>query len=498
MRVFPSRPAPVARVPAICFILTILVSLPSCGKTQSAEPEPPFSSNPLVVHGSEHLGWGQALQGVSGSAYQFFAYVDGASQLLPDASCRGGADTAPVDCVALLPSMTAGTHRLRMTAALLANGSFVESSKSAPLDLLVQPGGNTVAARSAAREPLLMPQAGHPLSGLAASASTEVDVDGTHLVARTLVTVLDAPSALAATPDGRIFVVEQTGAIRIWDAGALQARPAFNITDAARGSQGALFGLALDPRFSINGAVYVAYTSQDADGRLANRILRLTEVKGTLGQPAFVFDDPTGDIPPDPPRIGFGPDRMLYATFPAAAPSRNAAAYEGKLLRLNADGSTPSDNPGYSPIVSRDDAIAIAFGWQPGTRQLWRISRDGQGRYALGQIGLAVSPAAPAMYFPQDLTPASGAFYPAKGIAALAGNLLVAGTTGQMARVVFDPLHPNVVASAQGLFAGDLGKIRDMTIGADGAVYFCATGRPGVDSPAGSLVRLGDAAADVR
>ena len=452
--------------------VTILPGLTACvliaalgsgctGSSQDAPAaEPSFSTSPAIVHGSEHFGWGQV--GTAGS-YLFLAYVDGVPQSLPDAACQASADGAQFDCVSSLPTMAAGTHRLRITAAIQTGTGLVESPQSAPVDVLMQPMGNGAAAAGAATR----------------ASPAAISVDNTRLAVDTLADGLDSPSALATTPDGRIFLVEQTGAVRVWQAGTIQEPPAFNIIDAAGAGSGALFGLALDPDFANNGGLYVAYTSVDADGSFANRILKLRALNNTLGQAASIFTDRTASAPALAPRIAFGPDGKLYAAFPGATGMPSVpSSYTGKMLRLEVDGSTPRDNPGSSPVFSGDARIPLAFAWQPGARQLWQVARDQNAQETLRAIRPGGAPAAPAMTFLPAIGPSAAAFYSSNAIPSFAGDLFVSALAGQeILRIHFDPQHPERVVSQQPLLQSAVGRIADLAIGSDGALYFCTSNR---------------------
>lgn len=88
---------------------------------------------------------------------------------------------------------------------------------------------------------------------------------------------LDTPWAIDFAPDGRIFVTERPGRIRIVKGGKLQVKPWLTL-DVSESGESGLLGLALDPQFTQNGFVYVAYTYRAADGRFQNRLVRLRDV----------------------------------------------------------------------------------------------------------------------------------------------------------------------------------------------------------------------------
>ena len=95
-----------------------------------------------------------------------------------------------------------------------------------------------------------------------------------------LVGDLDTPWAIDFSPDGRIFVTERSGSIRIIKDGILQTEPWLTL-DVTESGESGLLGLALDPQFIRNGFVYVANTYRTGDGSLQNRLMRL---KGYAGR----------------------------------------------------------------------------------------------------------------------------------------------------------------------------------------------------------------------
>lgn len=177
---------------------------------------------------------------------------------------------------------------------------------------------------------------------MASGLITEVVADGLQL-----------PANLAFAPDGRLFLTEVTaGQVRVIENGHLRAEPFAKIDISTEGEQG-LLGLALDPEFARNGYVYLFY-SEARDGKpWRNRVVRLTERDGRGTDLRAVLDDlPIGgrhhSSGHNGGRVAFGPDGKLYVTLGDVGKPMNAqdkSKLTGKLLRLNADGSVPADNP---------------------------------------------------------------------------------------------------------------------------------------------------------
>jgi glucose/arabinose dehydrogenase len=118
-----------------------------------------------------------------------------------------------------------------------------------------------------------------------ASTRTGLAQNQSTLSTETLVRGLDTPWAIDFAADGRMFITERPGRIRIIEHGQLQVEPWAQLEAVAAGEAG-LMGLALDPQFSKNRFVYVAYTYRTTDGKPQNRLARLREDpktgKGTL------------------------------------------------------------------------------------------------------------------------------------------------------------------------------------------------------------------------
>ena len=187
---------------------------------------------------------------------------------------------------------------------------------------------------------------------------------------------LDFPDALAFAPDGRIFFNEKnTGNIRVIQKGVLQSSPFATLRISNNGEQG-LLGIALDPSFARNGFVYVYYTY--LDGSLYHgRITRFTAAGNTGTNPVHLFDvtDPTPQSTNhDGGYLKFGPDGKLYVQvgeFAVPSLSQDLSSNAGKILRMNPDGSAPTNNPFKGSLVYAY-GIRNAFGmdFDPNTHML--------------------------------------------------------------------------------------------------------------------------------
>ncbi len=199
------------------------------------------------------------------------------------------------------------------------------------------------------------------------------------------------PVALNFSPDGRLFFNEATsGTVRIAEIvnGQARLRPqAFAQLETAKGPESGMLGLALDPQFEQNRWVYLYYTEPDVSRRdrvpLRNRVVRFTERDGVGTDMTVILDDlgvsrravHNGGI------LGFGPDGKLYVTVGNAENECNSpdlSSLNGKVLRLNPDGSIPNDNPiPGSPVYALGFRNPFGMTFAPGTGRVWVTENSG-------------------------------------------------------------------------------------------------------------------------
>ena len=159
-------------------------------------------------------------------------------------------------------------------------------------------------------------------------------------------------TAFAQAADGRIFVAQQGGAIRVIKNGALLPTPFATVTVDSSGERG-LIGIALHPDFAANGYVYIYSTR--TDGGAHNRISRFTAAGdvAAAGSEVALVDLPnlSGATNHNGGGMHFGSDGKLYVGVGENANSalaQDLAHPFGKLLRFNDDGTIPTDNPFYA------------------------------------------------------------------------------------------------------------------------------------------------------
>ncbi|MEO8149339.1 MAG: PQQ-dependent sugar dehydrogenase [Bacteroidia bacterium] len=200
-------------------------------------------------------------------------------------------------------------------------------------------------------------------------------------VEETVAAGINKPFAFAFAPDGRIFVTEQTGKIRIIKNGALLTQ-AFTTVPVYYSGEFGLLGIALDPSFNTNHYVYVYYTIPGGDH---NRISRFTASGDTAvpGSETALFNFEPLDLTLNFHNAGslhFGPDGKLYLSTGENGHhqlSQDLTSYKGKILRLNSDGTIPIDNPFNTGSAARRSIWVyglrnpFSFTFQKGTNKLF-------------------------------------------------------------------------------------------------------------------------------
>jgi glucose/arabinose dehydrogenase len=324
-------------------------------------------------------------------------------------------------------------------------------------------------------------------AGLAPAAS-KVDV---------VVTGLEVPWALAFAPDGRLFVTERPGRIRVVTDGRLEREPVATLSVQASGESG-LMGLALDPDFAGSGYLYVCYTTAKA-GRAVNRLARLTLREGRAGSERVLIDDMAAASIHDGCRVKFGPDGKLYATMGDAAEAAHAQQREslsGKILRINPDGTVPGDNPfPGSPVYSLGHRNPQGLAWD-GRGRLIEAEHGSSARDEINHVEPGRNYGWPEVRgqvgdrrFVDPIIESKEDTWAPSGIAILGGDLFVAALRGQ--RLLRMTLAPDLggVTRVETVLRG-YGRLRDVVVGPDHALYVTTSNRDGRGSPAADDDRI--------
>jgi glucose/arabinose dehydrogenase len=198
---------------------------------------------------------------------------------------------------------------------------------------------------------------------------------------------LSSPTAMQFAPDGRLFVAEQGGRLRVIRDGALLPTPFLTLTVSSVGERG-LLGIAFDPQFATNRFVYVYYTATSPT--IHNRISRFT-ANGDVAVPGsevilLELDNLSSATNHNGGALAFGPDGKLYAAVGENANGSNAQSMSnllGKILRLNSDGTIPNDNPFLGTTTGRNQTI-----WALGLRNPFTFAfNPSQTQFFVNDVG---------------------------------------------------------------------------------------------------------------
>jgi len=261
---------------------------------------------------------------------------------------------------------------------------------------------------------IMLASAALPASAMAATAPTGFAV-------QTVVSGLNQPTSFAFASDGRIFVAEKTGAIRVIQNGQLVSTPVITLPDVNTYADRGIEGIALDPNFAQNGYLYIAYTHENDPsnytGNKTGRLVRVTVAGNTanINTELILLGSVGGDaahpscrnfatssdcIPSDASThtmgvLRFGPDGKLYASLgdgagylsvdPLALDAQDINSLGGKIVRINTDGTAPADNPFYTGNPN-DNKSKV---WAMGLRNAYRLNFRSDGTMYFGDVGWA-------------------------------------------------------------------------------------------------------------
>jgi glucose/arabinose dehydrogenase len=345
---------------------------------------------------------------------------------------------------------------------------------------------------------------------------------------------LARPWALAFLPDGDILITERAGRLRIVRKGVLDPQPISGIPPVVDLRLKGLNDIAVHPRFVENKLVYFTYYKpKPGSTNVATAALGRGRFDGGAVledvRDLFVADAWTSE--PSASRIVFGRDDKIYMTIgvpfrgrPAgevnAEDAQNPSSYAGKVLRLNDDGSVPSDNPfvghaGYKPeIYALGIRNVLGLVVHPASGELWEnengprggdeinIIRAGRnygwpiisyGGTYLGELEGFSGPSSeipfaqgleqPLFYWVPAIAVSGMTIYTGDRFSAWKGNILVGGLrSAQLQRVVLDqrglPVYRESMLTELKL------RIREVRQGPDGFVYLLGSSpaKPGTET----------------
>lgn len=313
---------------------------------------------------------------------------------------------------------------------------------------------------------------------------------------------LQVPWSIAFAPDGRMFVAERPGRVRVIENGKLRPQPLLSLANVVARGEAGLMGLALHPDFARNHFVYLCY----ATGDMVDIVMRYRDTGSALVEPHPIVQNIPAARFHAGCRLKFGPDRKLYITTGDATnrdTAQDLCSLAGKILRVNDDGSVPPDNPFRgSPVWTYGHRNPQGIDWDPKSGLLFETEHGPtgfDGGFGGDEVNILEKGLnygwpvihhdekrdgmiSPLVQYTPACAPASAAIW--------RGDLYFGCLRDEhLQRVRLDPKNRRKVIGQDELFE-DFGRIREVAVGPDGALYFSTSNRDGRGDPAASDDRI--------
>jgi aldose sugar dehydrogenase len=355
----------------------------------------------------------------------------------------------------------------------------------------------------------------HPPPGRGAGEIESSAQTQSSFKVETVIPNLEIVWSIVWTPDGRMLFTERPGRVRVYENGKLRPEPLFVVPDVEPRGESGLMSIALHPQFAANHLLYLSYAYNSNGQRV--RVARYRETPdGFVDRKVIIENIPAAQFHAGC-RLRFGPDGKLYITTGDATDREIAQQLNslgGKTLRLNDDGTVPSDNP----FVGRSDARpeiwtygnrnSQGIDFQPGTNLLWETEHgpsgfDGPGggdevnilergkNYGWPVIHHRATHEgmeSPILEYTPACAPASGMFYRGSQFPQFKGNFFFGCLVGE--RIIRVVTNGRQVVSQENLLERKYGRIRDLAEGPDGYIYFSTSNRDGRGRPASDDDRI--------
>lgn len=318
-----------------------------------------------------------------------------------------------------------------------------------------------------------------------------------HYTVQTVARNLSVPWAIVFTDANRMLVTERIGKITEIKDGTQKTLISFK--EVSQTGEEGLMGMALDPDYKTNNLLYVCL-AYSKNGKLVNAVKTLEDKKNSIAEVQTILDDVPAAQYHAGCRLRVGPDTKLYVSAGDALQKNSAqdiTSLAGKILRLNLDGTIPSDNPfPNSYVFSYGHRNVQGFDWHPITGKMYASEHgpsliDGppggdevnlikQGtNYGWPIVSHEKSTEGmedPLIVFTPAVAPASGSFYSGKVYPQFTNLFFFGGLRGE--GIFGVTVENNKKATYQKLDV-QVGRVREVVEGPDGLIYFSTSNTDG-------------------
>ena len=347
----------------------------------------------------------------------------------------------------------------------------------------------------------------------------------TDITTQLVLSGLQVPRALVSLPDNSVLVAEGSGAIQVIHANGAITGPIRGMPPLRTGEGLILMDIAADANFAQNRRLYFAYEAEAPDGveepafHVASGIL-------SANMESFENIQILGNYPGK--RLASTSDGKLYITTTGYLDQRpevmDLTTYTGKVLRINADGSIPEDNPYFGQSNVLPDLYAIGHRNQdgviihPDTGELWSVEHGPFGgdelnvvrpglnygwpytTYGKNYDGTEIGPTQwegvtqPLYYWFPSLAPSGLAMVQQDSFPGWQGNLLVGSVSPAQGRFLIRlVMDGERVVAEEHLLVGLDRRVRDLVETPDGSIYVLLDSENNADSGrvfAGDVMKL--------
>ncbi len=354
--------------------------------------------------------------------------------------------------------------------------------------------------------------------GAAPHSSTPAPIEGV-IESEVIASGLEHPWGVALLPDGRFLVTERPGRLRIVAADGSLSAPLAGVPEVLAQGQGGLLDVTLDPDFARNQVLYLSFSEPGGYGSAGTAVARARLGRAGLEDVSVIYrqEPKVRSRGHYGSRVVVGPDGTLFVTQGDRMNQRplvqDLSTGIGKIMRVNADGSVPEDNPFVGRAGARPEIWSYghrnvqAAALDPATGQLWTVEHGARGgdelnhpeagknygwpviTYGIDYSGVKIGEGTakegmeqPVYYWDPVIAPSGMTFYNAAAFAGWKGNILI-GSLGTGSLVRLTMAGGKVTSEERYEILGGQ-RVRDVQVGPDGLIYLVT------DEDDGALVRV--------